>query len=120
MEDAEVFRVAVRAQAEAMLNGDASPYDLALKIWRLAMGEWPGSDGDEACISLHLIWGALTDWVELRPMETDQAETHMVTAAREWLTVEGDQQTEAEYFDRWVHDILGYERQPPAQASPRS
>jgi hypothetical protein len=116
MEDSEAFRVAVRAQAAAMLDGDASPYDLALEIWHLAMGEWPGPDGDEACISLHLIWGALTDWVELRPTETDQAEAHMVTAAREWLTIEGDQQAEAEYFDRWVHDILGYERRAPVQS----
>lgn len=113
MEDSETFRAAVRVQAAAMVNGDASPYDPALEIWRLAMGEWPGRDGDEACISLHLIWGALTDWVELRPAETAQAETHMITAAREWLTVEGDQQAEAGYFDRWVHDILGYERPAP-------
>ncbi len=40
----------------------------------------------------------------------------MVTAAREWLTIEGDQQAEAEYFDRWVHDILGYERRAPVQS----
>ncbi|MFJ7949822.1 hypothetical protein ACIQ6K_40585 [Streptomyces sp. NPDC096354] len=116
MEDSEAFRVAVRTQAAAMLDGDASPYDLALEIWRLAMGEWPGLDGDESRISLHLIWGALTDWVELRPTETDQAEAHMATAAREWLTIEGDQQAEAEYFDRWVHDILGYERRAPVQS----
>ncbi|MEU1622340.1 hypothetical protein ABZ479_34220 [Streptomyces sp. NPDC005722] len=114
MEDSEAFRIAVRAQATAMLDGVASPYELALEIWGRAMGEWPGADGDEACFSLHLMWGALTDWVELRPTETDQAEAHMITAAREWLTIEGDRQAEAEYFDRWVHDILGYERQASA------
>ncbi|WP_330247770.1 hypothetical protein OHA33_37095 [Streptomyces sp. NBC_00562] len=115
MEDPEAFRAAVRAHAAAMLNDDASPYDPALEIWGLAMREWPGDDGDEACYSLQLIWGALTDWVELRPAETDQAETHMITAAREWLTIEGDRKGEARYFDRWVHDILGYERPAPAQ-----
>lgn len=113
MEDSEAFRGAVRAHAAAMLNGDASPYDPALEIWGLAMREWPGDDGDEACFSLHLIWGALTDWVELQPAEADQAETHMFTAAREWLTIEGDREAEALYFDRWVHDILGYERPAP-------
>ncbi|MEU6320219.1 hypothetical protein [Streptomyces sp. NPDC047009] len=60
--------------------------------------------------------GELTDWVELRLAETDQAETHMITAAREWLTVAGDREAEAQYFDRWLHDILGYERQAPPQA----
>jgi hypothetical protein len=75
----------------------------------------PVDDGDEACDSLALIWGELTDWVELRPAETGQAETHMITAAREWLTVAGDREAEAQYFDRWLHDILGYERQAPPQ-----
>ncbi|MFC7903630.1 hypothetical protein ACFUV1_26210 [Streptomyces griseoincarnatus] len=40
----------------------------------------------------------------------------MITAAGEWLTVQGDHQAEARYFDRWVHDILGYERQVPVQS----
>ena len=39
----------------------------------------------------------------------------MFTAAREWLTIEGDRETEARYFDRWVHAILGYERPAPIQ-----
>ncbi|MFF0286838.1 hypothetical protein [Streptomyces sp. NPDC005262] len=115
MEDSEAFRAAVRAHAAAILNGKASPYDAALEIWGLATREWPRDDGDEACISLHLIWGALTDWVELRPAETDQAETRMITAAREWLTIEGDRDAEARYFDRWIYDVLGYERPAPPQ-----
>ncbi|MFJ7949854.1 hypothetical protein ACIQ6K_40780 [Streptomyces sp. NPDC096354] len=116
MEDEEAFRVAVRAHAAAMLNDGASPYDPALEIWGLAVGEWPGDDGDEACYSLQLIWGALTDWVEFRPAEADQAETHMITAAREWLSIEGDREAEARYFDRWVYDILGYKRPDPIQS----
>lgn len=120
MEDSEPFRAALRAHAAAMLNGDASPYDPALEILGLASRGWPGDDGDEACYSLALIWGALTDWVELRPAETDRAETHMITAAREWLTIEGDREVEAGYFDRWVHNILGYERPAPSRPSPRS
>ncbi|WP_369254729.1 hypothetical protein [Streptomyces sp. R35] len=113
MEDLEAFRAAVRAHAAAMLNGNASPYDAALEIWGLACRAWPGDDGDEACYSLQLVWGALTDWVELRSAETDQAEMHMITAAREWLTIEGDREAEARYFDRWVYGVLGYERPAP-------
>ncbi|RPK47851.1 hypothetical protein EES37_09605 [Streptomyces sp. ADI91-18] len=39
----------------------------------------------------------------------------MITAAREWLSIEGDREAEARYFDRWVHDILGYKRPDPIQ-----
>jgi hypothetical protein len=100
-----------------MLNGDASPYDPALEILGLASGGLPVDDGDEAGNWLALIWGELTDSVELRPAEVDQAEAQMITAAREWLTVEGDQEAEVRYFDRWLHDILGYEpRSAPPQA----
>ncbi|MFE2302624.1 hypothetical protein ACFXAW_31065 [Streptomyces sp. NPDC059445] len=115
MEDAEAFRAAVRAHVATMLNGDDSPYESAWEIWGLAGRTWPGDDGDEACYSLQLIWGALTDWVELRPAEAAQAESHMITAAREWVSIEGDREAEARYFDRWVHDILGYKRLDPIQ-----
>ncbi|WP_329458081.1 hypothetical protein [Streptomyces sp. NBC_01497] len=116
MEDSEAFRAAVRAHTAVILNGKSSPYDAALEIWALAGRQWPGDDGDEACVSLQLVWGALTDWVELRPAETDQAETRMVAAAREWLTIEGDREAEVRYFDRWIYDILGYEHPALPQA----
>ncbi|WP_326754961.1 hypothetical protein OIE73_27900 [Streptomyces hirsutus] len=115
MGDSEAFRAAVSARAAVMLDSDTSPYGPALEILGLASGGAPVDNGDEALYSLALIWGELTDWVELRPAETDQAETHMVTAAREWLTVEGDREAEAQYLDRWLHDILGYERPAPPQ-----
>lgn len=110
MRDSDAFRAAVRAYAEVILGSDASPYDPALMILGLASGGLPVDDGDEAGNLLALVWGELTDWAELRPRETDQAEAHMVAAAREWLTVEGDQEAEAHYFDRWLHDILGFKR----------
>jgi len=116
MEDANAFRTAVRARAAAMSHGDASPCDPALEIFGLACRGWPGEDGDEACCSLALLRGALTDWAELRPAETDRAETHMIAAVHEWPAVEGDREAEARYFDRWVHDIPGYE----CPASPRT
>ncbi|MFJ8198822.1 hypothetical protein [Streptomyces sp. NPDC096152] len=78
-------------------------------------------DGDEAGNWLALIWGELTDRVGLRPAEVEQAEAHMITAAREWLTVEGDQEAEARYFDRWLLNILGFEpRSAPPRPGPRS
>ncbi|AKA08791.1 hypothetical protein SAZ_23215 [Streptomyces noursei ZPM] len=110
MGDSEAFRAAVSARAAAMLDNNTSPYEPALEILGLVSGGLPLDNGDEALESLALIWGELTDWVELRPAETDQAETHMVTAAREWLTVEGDREAEARYLGRWLHEILGFER----------
>ncbi|MEW1680777.1 hypothetical protein [Streptomyces sp. NPDC093594] len=110
MGDAESFRAGVRARAAAMLDSDTSPYEPALEILSLASGGAPVDNGDEALHSLALIWGELTDRVELRPEETDQAETHMITAAREWLAVEDDREAEGQYLSRWLHDILGYER----------
>ncbi len=56
------------------------------------------------------VFGELTDRAELRPEEAGQAEAHMITAAREWLAVEGHQEAEARYSDRWLDDILGFER----------
>ncbi|WP_432042737.1 hypothetical protein [Streptomyces cadmiisoli] len=110
MNDSEAFRAAVRACAEVILRNDASPYEPALEIMGLAGGGHPVDDGDEADTGLVSIFGELTDWAELRPEETDLAEAHMVSAAREWLAVEGDQEAEARYFDRWLCDILGFER----------
>jgi len=91
----------------------ASPYNPALEILGLARGGLPVDDGDEACHSLALNWGELTDRVELRPAETDQAET-LRLLPREWLTAEGGREAEAQYFDRWLHDVLGYECPPPS------
>jgi hypothetical protein len=67
MEDLGAFRVAVRDLASAMLNGSTPPYAAACEIWGRSGRESPEVAGDDACIGLQLVWGALTDWVELRP-----------------------------------------------------
>jgi hypothetical protein len=66
--------------------------------------------GSDTCHALWLIWGALTDWVENRPTERAAAEEKMSAAAREWLTVEGDEALTEAYCQRWVYDEMGYER----------
>ncbi|MFD4985977.1 hypothetical protein ACFWMQ_11915 [Streptomyces sp. NPDC058372] len=115
MTDSDTFRAAVAVCAATMLNSDASPYESALEILGLASGGVPADDGDEAPHALASIWGELTDWVELRPAETEQAEEHMLTAAREWLATAGDRRAEHRHFARWLHDVLGYERPTPPQ-----
>lgn len=117
MNDSEAFRAAVRACAEVISRGGA-PYEPALEIMGLASGGHPVDEADEVGNWLVPIWGELTDWAELRPAEVRQAEAHMVMAAREWLTVEGDQEAEARYFDRWLYDILGFERRSTHSEQP--
>ncbi|WP_228454162.1 hypothetical protein [Streptomyces alkaliphilus] len=102
------------------MDSDTSPYEPALEILGLVSGGLPVDDGDEGLHSLALIWGELTDRVELRPEETEQAEAYMLTAAREWLTAQGDPEAEARYLDRWLHDILDYKRPIPHGRSKRS
>ena len=108
MSDSEAFRTAVRTCLAAMLDINGSPYESALEALGLASG-LPVDGGDEAIYSLANIWGALTDWIELRPATSDQAEAHMVDAARQWLTVEGDREAEAQYLDHWLN-LLDAER----------
>ncbi|ARP71270.1 hypothetical protein LK07_17440 [Streptomyces pluripotens] len=95
-----------------MLGNEAPAYDMGLEILGLASVVFPADEGDEASSALPLLWGELTDWVELHPAEAGQAEAYMVDAAREWLLVEGDRAAERRYFDRWLHDVLGFEHRP--------
>ncbi|MFE5208419.1 hypothetical protein [Streptomyces sp. NPDC056600] len=112
MTDSEAFRTAVRVCATGMLSSDAAPYESALELLGLVSG-FPVDAGDQALYRLANLWGELTDRVELRPAEAHQAETHMITAAHEWLAVEGDREAEARYIDRWL-DLLRRERPAPS------
>lgn len=102
VEDSTPYRPAVRSYVQSILSGSLPPYDGALQIFGSSGREWPAVDGDEARTPLMLIWGALTDWIELRPDETAAAESEMIAAAHEWLAAEGDTEAEASYFERWV------------------
>ncbi len=105
--ESEALRM-IEDQMRRMIAGDATPYDAGWIIWGTAMSVIPSP---ELMHPLWLIWGALTDWVELRPDESAQAETTMIRAAKEWLSVPS---TEAHarkaYLDRWVYEEMGYER----------
>ena len=55
-----------------MLEGQREPYDWGAKIWSLAMRN--ASESSDTIWPLWLIWGALTDWVEVKPAEKSTAE----------------------------------------------
>ena len=95
-----------------MLQRDVEPYEAGLKIWALAGRKTPQSP--ETLEPLWLIWGALTDWVELRPAEKPAAEREMLRAANEWIALlDGYLVAQDRYLDRWVYNELGYERKKP-------
>ncbi|MGQ5262828.1 hypothetical protein ACTWLT_18980 [Micromonospora sp. ZYX-F-536] len=100
-----------RDLAEQILRAD-EPYDLGL----LFMGETLDvMTIGEYADSMYCVWGALTDWVELKPDEQDRAFAEMTRAAREWLALDPhDNDAVFRYFDYWLYDVCGYER-PPAQ-----
>lgn len=71
------------------------------------------SSNSETMHPFWLIWGALTDWVEIRPSDESEAEEAMLRASREWLNLNpSDEAGRNAYLDRWVYDELGYERKP--------
>ncbi|MEU5530676.1 hypothetical protein ABZ744_27460 [Micromonospora chersina] len=83
-------------------------YDTAVDLW----GELgPPELEDALMLSLYLQWAAFTDWVELKPEEEQEASREMVRAARQWLALDlTDDAALDRYFDHWLHEILGYER----------
>jgi hypothetical protein len=96
-----------RDLAEQILRAD-DPYDLGMQFMGetldvITIGEYAGS--------MYCLWGALTDWVELKPDEEDSAFAEMVRAAREWLALDPhDRDAVRRYFDHWLYDVCGYER----------
>lgn len=98
----------IEDQMRRMIDGDAAPYDAGSIIWGTAMSV---ATSPELMHPLWLIWGALTDWVELRPEESAQAEATMVRAAREWLAIpSAESHARTAYLQRWVYDEMEYQR----------
>lgn len=91
-----------------------SAYRAGWRIWGTAMRH--ASVSDNIMWPLWLLWGALTDWVEVKPEETDQAESAMRRAASEWLALPDNSEAQHTYFDKWLYDEMGYER--PSQSKP--
>ncbi|MFG1841698.1 hypothetical protein ACGFH8_25120 [Micromonospora sp. NPDC049175] len=82
------------------------PYEVGMELWDAS-----GRAAGELAYNMQLIWGALTDWVELKPEDGQQARAEMQRAAREWLALDSADRTAVErYLDDWVHDVCGYDR----------
>jgi hypothetical protein len=107
-DDAEVAYVQeVTSLAKDLIATD-DPYQVGLDIHGVSAH---ASMEVEPAGFMWLIWGALTDWIELKPDESEQAAAEMVRAAREWLALDlADREAVGGYLDYWVHDVCGYAR----------
>ena len=68
------------------------------------------SEEASALWALWALWGGLTDWVEVKPQETAEAENAMVEAAKQWLALSEDQAAREQYYEHWLYEVVGYER----------
>jgi hypothetical protein len=98
----------IETDMRAIVAGDGDPYEAGWRIWGEAFSLAPQSN--DLMWPLWLLWGALTDWVEVNPEETDKAHAAMRRAAREWLSLNDDESSRQKYFHRWLFDELGYEK----------
>ena len=61
----------IRREATALLAGTAAPYEAGRVMWEAAIaGMAKGGKDHDQCHALWLLWGGLTDRVELLPDET--------------------------------------------------
>ncbi|MGW3891442.1 hypothetical protein ACWD69_22360 [Micromonospora chokoriensis] len=107
-DDAEVaYMREVTALAESLIAAE-DPYEVALDIHGVSAHAMIEVD---PAGSVYLIWGELTDRVELKPDEHEQAIAEIVRAAREWLSLDlANHEAVGRYLDYWVHDVCGYAR----------
>ena len=96
----------IREHAVALEEGREEPYAAAKAMWSAG---FDGSFCDEKapdpehCKALWLLWGALTDWVELEPAQSAEAEESMRRAAAEWLEVADEEPRWRAYFQHWLY-----------------
>lgn len=103
--------------AESQVN----TYDRASEVWQYSFGAVGGQHW--IYHPLWLLWGALTDWVEMKPEETGQAEATIREAAQAFLPIADDDDALRLYFDRWLYEEKGgfYARpEPPPKDAPFS
>jgi len=98
----------IEMNMKGIVSGQSDTYEAGLAIWGRAFSL--AGDSKDLMWPMWLIWGALTDWVEVKPNEATTARESMLRAAREWLSLEQSPSERKDYFDRWLFDELGHER----------
>jgi hypothetical protein len=93
----------IEVQLRRMIDGDVDAYIIGWNVWEKAFSLTPQSP--DLMWPLWLMWGAYTDWVEVKPEEKAEAEIAMRRAASEWLGLAQDAQSRKAYFDRWLKEL---------------
>jgi hypothetical protein len=101
----------INSRLRKMVAGEAEIYETGWNVWKKAFSL--ATKSEELMHPLWLIWGALTDWHELRPEEKNKSEEAMLRAASEWLNIYNtSNQHRRDYFQHWIYDELGYKQNP--------
>lgn len=84
-----------------------NPYPIGLKAMGAAI---PTATSDSDLLAgVYLIWGSLTDGVELHPEDSAKYLKRMRQAGEEWLDLKDDD-ARRHWIDHWVYDVCGYAR----------
>jgi len=110
--------VHIEAELRAVAAGYGDPYVAARRIWSEAMSG--AAESHDLMRPLWLLWGALTDWVEVKPEQAARAHEAMRRAADEWLALPREATSRDAYFERWLYEEMGCERPGGATAAGRS
>jgi hypothetical protein len=89
-----------------IMDGD-DPYPVGLKAISVAMSR--ANSESDLLGGIYLIWGSLTDGVELHPEDSPKYLQQMRQAAEEWLDLRDDD-ARRQWIDHWVYDVCGYAR----------
>jgi hypothetical protein len=101
-------------------GSQGNTYDPASDVWTYSLDVCATTDKEWIYPALYALWGALTDWVEVKPEETDEAEATMRDAAQAFLPIVEDDDALRLYFDHWLYEERGgfYARPAPPPKNP--
>jgi hypothetical protein len=106
----------VRSLCVELVEGGRPPYDVGRDIWGIAFAH---ANEARSLWGHWVLWGSLTDWVEVEPTSIEQAqwreraggpEKAMRDAAQGWLDVEASQTGRDDYFEHWLYEVIGHQR----------
>jgi hypothetical protein len=84
-----------------------NPYEAAVAVTNCAGEDLVAS---ATASRLYRVWAALQDRFELKAEDRAEALAAMRRAASEWLVARNDPIAREAYLDRWLYEVLGYER----------
>jgi hypothetical protein len=100
--------LSIESEMRRIDSGSVDPYEAGRRIWSEAFSHAPVSP--KVMWPLWLLWGGLTDWIEMKPKEAGLANEAMRRACHEWLTTVTNESSRKAYFEKWLFEELGLKR----------